>query len=373
MTTQPTITRHAPGKLFVTGEYAVIEPGHPAVLVAVDRLVSVTASAPEADGDGVAVSSDLHPHRVRLRWQGPHLAGRTAADQRAAGSRLQPVVAALEVVAELLAERGSPAPAFTLSIDSQLHDSGTKLGLGSSGAVTVAVIAAAAAYAGVDLASDARFRLAMIAAARLDVRSSGADLAASTWRGWIVYQAPDRAAVLDMVRRHGIGAALQATWPGFAVRRLTVPGELALQVGWTGSPASTQELVAAGTQTWRGSPVHRAFLAAMTESVQATVSALEQRDCDSVLQQIRSARELLAGFDKDAGVGIFTDKLTALCDAADAAGWAAKPSGAGGGDCGIALRDAPAGPDIDLLRERWAAAGIRQLPVQVLGDETDAQ
>ena len=31
------IETRAPGKLFIAGEYAVVEPGEPSVLVAVDR------------------------------------------------------------------------------------------------------------------------------------------------------------------------------------------------------------------------------------------------------------------------------------------------------------------------------------------------
>ena len=30
-----------PGKLFIAGEYAVVEPGHPAIIVAVDQFVTV--------------------------------------------------------------------------------------------------------------------------------------------------------------------------------------------------------------------------------------------------------------------------------------------------------------------------------------------
>ncbi|WTT79405.1 hypothetical protein OHU34_00435 [Streptomyces sp. NBC_00080] len=53
-----------------------------------------------------------------------------------------------------------------------------------------------------------------------------------------------------------------------------------------------------------------------------------------------------------------------MCDAAEAAGGAAKPSGAGGGDCGIALLDAETPRDIDQVRERWATAGVLPLPVR---------
>src|SRR5690606_24645033 len=36
------ITVRAPGKLFVAGEYAAVEPGEPAVIIAVDRYLAVT-------------------------------------------------------------------------------------------------------------------------------------------------------------------------------------------------------------------------------------------------------------------------------------------------------------------------------------------
>ncbi|MBE8527632.1 hypothetical protein ILP97_60980, partial [Amycolatopsis sp. H6(2020)] len=37
----PRVTTDAPGKLYLLGEYAVVEPGRQAVLVAVDRRVTV--------------------------------------------------------------------------------------------------------------------------------------------------------------------------------------------------------------------------------------------------------------------------------------------------------------------------------------------
>lgn len=36
------IVTSAPGKLFIAGEYAVVEPGYPAILVAVDKLIKVS-------------------------------------------------------------------------------------------------------------------------------------------------------------------------------------------------------------------------------------------------------------------------------------------------------------------------------------------
>ncbi|MEV7347039.1 phosphomevalonate kinase [Streptomyces sp. NPDC093544] len=354
MTSRRSVVARAPGKLFVAGEYAVVEPGNPAVLVAVDRYLTVTVSAGEVAG--VLISSDLAARAVHRQWQDGRLTG--------GGTGAAHVVAAVETVGALLAERGLPVPPLNVSVTSMLHENGRKYGLGSSGAVTVATVAAVASYCGLRLSREARFRLALLASARLDAKGSGGDLAAGTWGGWIAYQAPDRAFVLNLARRHGIQEALRTPWPGFAVRRLPPPNGLCLEVGWTGNPASTASLVAGlHRRTWRGSPSHQKFVETTTDIVRAAVTALEAGDGQGLLHQIRRARQELARLDDEVGLGIFTPELTALCDVAEAAGGAAKPSGAGGGDCGIALLDAGARHDIAHVRRRWAAAGVLPLPV----------
>jgi isopentenyl-diphosphate delta-isomerase len=62
-------------------------------------------------------------------------------------------------------------------------------------------------------------------------------------------------------------------------------------------------------------------------------------------------------------VVIETDLLHALCEVAEAAGAAAKSSGAGGGDCGLTL--APAGADISTIEAGWREQGIVPLPLAV--------
>lgn len=380
MTPPRAVTRYAPGKLFVVGEYAVVEPGNQAVLTAVDRGVSVTVADRDRDrapgpgasredrGTDVEVVSDLCPEGVRLRRHGARLTGRTPADEQRARDSLAHVVSALETVEELLAGRGAPAPALHLRISSALHDNGTKYGLGSSGAVTVATVDAVAAHRGTVLPPEDRFKLALLATARLAPGSSGGDLAAAAWGGWIAYRAPDREAVRETARHRGVEEALRAPWPGFGLRRLPPPRGLALEVGWTGSPASTTSLVAdLDRSAWRGGPAHRRFLERTEDCVSGTVRALRGGDGPGLLHHVRDARQVLAELDADVRLGVFTPRLTALCDAAEAVGGAAKPSGAGGGDCGIALLDAEARPLLAQLRERWAAAGVLPVPVRATG------
>jgi phosphomevalonate kinase len=363
MTHRRPVVRHAPGKLFIAGEYAVVQPGTTAILVAVDRQVGVTVAG-GGSGD-VTATSDLCPQGARLRRTRDGLTAYDADDEQRARTSLAHVVSAVDVMDSLLTERGLTPPALRISVSSGLHTGGTKYGLGSSGAVTVATIAAVTDYCGLDLTPEARFRLAMLATAGLDAKSSGGDLAASTWGGWIAYEAPDRVAVLELARRHGIEEAMRAPWPGFGLRRLPPPRGLALEVGWTGEPVSTGSLVARlDTGDREDGAGYRDFLTRSTAVVRACVQALERADHRELLHQIRCARQVLARLDDETGLGIFTDKLTVLCDAAEAVGGAAKPSGAGGGDCGIALLDAGAQTDISQMRARWAAADVVPLELR---------
>ncbi|MBK3580436.1 phosphomevalonate kinase [Streptomyces sp. MBT65] len=357
-----TVVRRAPGKLFVAGEYAVVEPGNPAILVAVDRYLTVTVTAPQdrPGGPDVRIRSDLTARPAGWRWREGRLVP-CGGD----GGALAYVVSAIETVGALLAERGMSLPRADIAVSSRLHEGGRKYGLGSSGAVTVAAVDAVAGFCGVELSAGERYRLAMLAGARVDPKGSGGDLAASAWGGWILYRAPDRDFVLDLARRVGVGRALAAPWPGHTVRPLPAPAGLRLEVGWTGEPVSTASLVAGLHHRGRpGSTARGRYTTASNQLVEAAAAALERGDDAGLLEQIRTARRELARLDEAVGLGIFTDRLTRLCEAAEAAGGAAKPSGAGGGDCGIALLDAAADRHICQVRRQWNAAGVHPLPVR---------
>ncbi|MFD5317654.1 phosphomevalonate kinase [Streptomyces sp. NPDC127098] len=356
------VTRRAPGKLLVAGEYAVLEPGRPAIVVAVDRYVTVTASA--AEGADVVVDTDLLDHEVPFRRDRGRLRTLAPADTEHARGTLAHLVSTVEVVERLRAEQGLPLTPLRLTVRSGLHERGVKVGLGSSAAVTVATTEAVTDLYGMRLPREDRFRLALLSSVRIDAGPSGADLAASTWHGWIAYRAPDRGVLRRSLRHNGVSKTLASPWPDLSIRTLPPPRGLDLRVGWSGSPASTSALVADLTASawWRGT-ARTGFLAESERCVTAGVRALERGEPDGLLDAVRTARHLLARMDAAVSLGLFTERLTRLCDAAEACGGAAKPSGAGGGDCGIALLPDRHPPSA--LRTRWARAGITTLPLRV--------
>src|SRR5206468_279344 len=84
------------------------------------------------------------------------------------------------------------------------------------------------------------------------------------------------------------------------------------------------------------------------------------RGSGALLDAVASSADLLARLGDEVGIPIVTPALARLVAAARRVGAAAKPSGAGGGDCGIAL--ATSGAQADAVAAAWRAEGIVPLP-----------
>lgn len=361
--TAPIVVR-SPGKLFIAGEYAVVTPGEPAVLVAVDRYLTVrlTPSAhsgsihsPEfgrtplvwgRTGDGLTIDTEHHPYEY--------------------------VLAAITLAERLRSERGLTAHYYDLHIDSGLDDaSGRKFGLGSSAAVTIATIRAIDEFYGFGLSRRDAYRLALLATVQVAPQASGGDLAASAFGGWISYRSPDRRVLRQSLDEGASFAELLASpgWEPMDIARLTPPASLRFLVGWTGRPASTARLVDA-VRDGSGAMDYPAFLLDSRACVTDLARALDEGDDSATLDAVRRARRLLRRLGRSAGVAIETDALAALCDTAESAGAAAKSSGAGGGDCGIVL--APEDADIAGMLRDWEERDIRHLTLSVSSAEGGA-
>ncbi|MGO3022247.1 MAG: phosphomevalonate kinase [Brevibacterium sp.] len=361
------IETRAPGKLFIAGEYAVVEPGQPAVLIAVDRCITVRLT--ESEGAGRIHSSEYG--QAPVVWRREDDGEQIIVDERP----FDYVLSAISTVEELRSGRGASPRYFDLEISSELNDSdGRKFGLGSSAAVTVATIAALDEFYRLGLTLTERFKLAVLATIAISTKASGGDLAASTFGGWIRYSSPDRAALHAHREAHGVVSAMSCSeWAGCSARRVRPPSSLDLLVGWTGSPASTEHLVtrvhtprepesessAESTSAPQKARPLVSFAAESHTLVDDLVAAFDADDAEASLTTLRSVRALLRRLSDSTGSLIETEALHDLCEIAETYGAAAKPSGAGGGDCGIAL--AQTQTEAQTILSGWEAAGIRPL------------
>lgn len=290
------IRSSAPGKVILTGEYAVLD-GAPAICMAVDRRAHVTIT--RADGEHHTVLAPGHvpfvgrfdAHRGRLAWRD--------------GTAEFPLLAA--AWQELDAR---PRHKLAIVLDSnEFHDvtSGSKFGIGSSAALTVALTAALAQATG-----DARSvaRTAADAHRRLqNGAGSGADIACCLSGGIIEYR-------MGQVPPH----ALQ--WPS----------SLHYALWWSGVSASTPaQLDKLARATSAGS---RSALAAASADVAA---AWQSNDAIVIMSTLRAYATVLRHFDDEHALGIHAAGHAELAAAAETCDVVYKPCGAGGGDLGIAI------------------------------------
>ena len=270
-----------PGKLFLSGEYAVLR-GAPAIACAVDRYVDVRflndSGAEEAEA-------------ARWRESARQVFRRHGFDADSADSPLR--------------------------IDSRAlyTDDGVKIGLGSSAAVAVGISTLLLASNGPLPGVAMQQRIATeLHRARQGSLGSGVDVAASL-RGGVIAVEGDR------------------------VARLRWPDGLHCAVFWTGRDAETGAAIARFRKALAGEGRAAADKLSLAS---AKVRQAWNRGVEATLAALREYAAAWRELDGSAGIGIYSRPHRRLDRMARAADCVYKPSGAGGGDCGLAFAADPA-------------------------------
>jgi len=346
----------APGKLYIAGEYAVVEPGHPSVIVAVDRFITVSVS-PSKGTSGTITSPSLSEKTLHWRRNGQRI--RLEEPNEKADILLK----TMEVTEQFLTEKGRPLPYYDLSIESSLDSAdGRKYGLGSSGAVTVAAADALLKSAGLSLTDDKLFKLAALVHVSLKSRGSLGDLAAAAYTGWINYSSPDKKWIELQLDQVTLASLIDEPWPELDIQRLNAPASLKLLIGWTGQPASTESYVTSVQQDMEKIN-YQTFLKKSKACVTDLISGIRKDEPEQIKRSVRRNRELLLKMSLAKDILLETPLLKDLNEIAEHHGAAAKTSGAGGGDCGLAFFE-HAGQQ-EKISEDWRASNIEPLPLTV--------
>ncbi|CAN5158383.1 phosphomevalonate kinase [soil metagenome] len=314
----------APGKVALLGEYAVLE-GAPALAVAVDRRARARietaaggvcrVTAPEVGCRGTEFEMSPRGHVV---WRG--------ADDPARFALFSAVIERLALTVPNL--RDFDAVLCT----SGFFHSGAKLGLGSSAALTVALVSALLQFSKARLDPENSLGLMLDVHASLQGGGSGLDIATSFTGGLICYE---RASPLPRVS--------SIPWP---------PG-LHLLCLWSGRPASTQQLLRA-VADWRAREpeAYGAHIRRMAELARRGVDVAGAASADLLAGVVDAYADALESLGAACGIDIMTAEHAELRRLASKSGAAYKPSGAGGGDVGVAVAEDPSA----LQRLRLAAS-----------------
>lgn len=345
-----------PGKLMIAGEFAVLEPHHQLSVMAVDRYVYADLTLCE-ENLLTLHNFDLEHLRWELTTEGMVI--------QTDDPRVNFVQKAMETALSFLQEKQADIKPFHLRINSELDDkSGKKYGLGSSAAVVTAVVAAILnQFSKEDATDEIIFKLAAVSHVAIQGNGSGADVAASSYGGLLKYTSFQADWLLEAYNEaNAIHELLTKDWTYFSVSSIPIPDDVYFCVGWTGSPASTGSLVSQILTLKKKAPKKfEQFLSNSEAAVATFLQGMNEGDHEKLFEGIKQNRQALATVGKEANVAIETPMLGTLCDLAEQLGGAGKPSGAGGGDCGIAFM--PSKEKAEALLEAWREAGIKPLDI----------
>ncbi len=318
-----------PGKLVLLGEYAVLE-GADALVASVDRFVIADISI--AKNNLTQISSNLTSSPLKFTIDKN---GRTVPDQSQSEQLISTMDFALAIINKIckhILESGFSIQPFDLKIDTSqfyINTNKNKLGLGSSAALTVALIVSVANFNGAgkklftneyDLfrfARDTHF-------SAQGNRGSGIDIAASVFGGINVYN----------IKSSDYEERSQQISP------VSVLQDLFILPVWSGVSVSTLKLLSQ-VEDYRSrheEEYEETMSRLSTLSSSGCVTYAEKKRID-FLDIVQDYYEVLKNFSTKSKIPIISDIHEKIANIVYKTGGIYKPSGAGGGDIGIAFCD----------------------------------
>lgn len=332
----------------IAGEWSVLEEGNPALVMAVNKGVTVEIGESESfmiTSASIGVRDhafDIHKKKIATKMS----------------SKLHLFCTALEAFMHYAGKNAYEPICIDITSDITQSASGEKIGFGSSAAMTVALIAALNGYYETCLSKQEVFNISFYAHyIAQGKKGSGFDIAASVFGGRIVYHKPK----VNELPTEGFWD-ISMPYPGFSVRQLK-RSTIHFLVGFSGKSASTPELIDAVNVFKNKKPLeYEKHINVLNTHVSRCIDSLSENLCEEQLDCIREIRGQFQAFQQISGIEFETTQITHMCDSAEGVGCAAKFSGAGGGDSVIGF--ACDSSELERLTHAWVADGFEIIDVQ---------
>jgi len=351
-------TVKTPGKLMLAGDWSVLEPGNHSIVMPINKYVTVTV---QKNSSLTVHAPEIHRDTIDISWQSPHITIITQLSQEQQKTFLT-VQKALEVILSYIQEQNQEynehretheIEPFELTINSEISNlklsdaTITKPGLGSSAAVTVGIITAVLDFHNFDITSSIAkniiFKLSYLAHIQSQsVMGSGFDIAVCTYEKVIIYQRFDPAWLVKKIQTTpSLTDLITAKWPQLVIAPIIIPKDLRVLIGFVGKSAQTGELISRVQNFKKNNPEkYRELMHSLDHIVKDLIEKLTQNNTknhNDIIELIKQHRNLLKTLSEYCDNKLETPELTKLITIAEQYGAGAKFSGAGGGDCGIAL------------------------------------
>jgi len=296
-----------PGKLFLLGEYAVVDGGY-ALILPVKKYITVII---KSSNENEVKNKDLVLQN-----------------------------AAIDIANEYLDALNIQRKSYSIEIQNELIDEDTnkKLGLGSSAAIVVGVIKAILRFHSVNIDEIELFKLSALSYLRVHKFGSLADIATVISERPIIYRTFNKEFVLNLIdSKLNVLQILEKDWPNLFIKKINIPESLHVIIGWTKEEASTPSLLKDYAIFKKNNEY---FIQDFIKQSNECLSLFE-KGIDNNLQECKEAiiqfRNLLKAIQENSGIEIETESIKEAIRIGNQYNIAIKSSGAGNGDCFIGV------------------------------------
>ena len=305
--------------MILIGEYAVLE-GAPALVMAVNRYARVTLT-PRPGRFFILHSPALEIFDLKFTIG----ASGKIHYHKAPTAAVEKQLSFFTETLHFLLNRQSdvyPKTSQTIILDTAdffLKGTRYKLGLGSSAALTVALLKGFLASSNISFPPGEQFfRWAQEIHSGVQGNSgSGIDIAASVYGGVLSFQ---------------------RTAESYQIEPLSLPPDLIILPVWSGKPASTTEMIKKVHQLKSQLPEKYWKIFRQLQRIsQEAILAVKEKDSSAFLDSARDYFDTFKKLDRASGATIISEAHEEIAELASRQGAIYKPSGAGGGDLGLVM------------------------------------
>ena len=295
------------GKLYLAGEYAILEDYASALITSVPKKITVFVE----ESNKTTIFDTINKTSVSLFEENSNFT-------------------LVQQFIKFLTEYTNSDKTFALTIFNELHSDDKKYGLGSSGAVLVAIARAILSFENITYNDLTIFKLVALFNIKHNLSGSMGDVAASINDGITFYQKFNAEFVNEMIRQDkSVKEIINTNWDGLLIEKIHPKADLSILARWTGEAVDTKEHV----KLWKQHKDNykeefKVFVETSNHLVKTLKDNLVETDASNALNTINKLRQNLLYLESFSKIPMETNSMKNYIDSHSAG----KQSGSGSGD-----------------------------------------
>ena len=359
----------APEKVCIAGEWAVLEKGNPLIVASINKRIF--AEVKESKDEFIYITiKDFRIQKLKafIKNQKLFFEKKLTKEEK---QHILFIRFAIESVVKYLGKINSfEITTWSEKTSSVSNEKSTFVGTGTSAASTVAIVSGILKFHNKDIKKKPSkgkiYKLSAIAHYLAQGKvGSGFGIASSTFGGIIVYKRFDPSWLIKKINS-GISFSeiVAMEWPDLYINSLYIPPNFDLLLGWTGKLSSTTQMIKKMNK-WKeiDGAKYRKIIKKISILIEKIIVSWKKEDKEKIIILLRENENLLKELGEKSGVDIETKELSLLSNIANKYQGVGKVSGAGGGDCEIAItfdKD-----ESKKIINEWSANGIEPINIKL--------